>query len=132
MQKAYPAIFEREANGLFAIDFPDIPQCYTSGESEADGFIMAVDILNIRLYELEMNGEPLPKPSLVENIAPPQCGFVTMILGDTDVYRRRKKSRSVKKTLSVPEWLNEQGEAAGLNFSRILQDGIKRELHIAE
>ena len=121
-----------EANGLYSIDFPDIPQCYTSGESEADGFIMANDILNIRLYEIEKNGEPMPEPSLVGDVTPPQSGFVTMVLGDTDVYRRREKGRSVKKTLSVPEWLNEQGEAAGLNFSRVLQDGIKRELHITD
>ena len=132
MQKAYPAIFKKEENGLYAIDFPDIPQCYTSGENEADGFIMAVDILNIRLYEIEKSGEMLPKPSKLEDIPPPKSGFITVIFGDTDVYRRREKGKSVKKTLSVPEWLNEQGEAAGLNFSRVLQDGLKRELRITE
>lgn len=132
MNIAYPAIFTRESSGLYAIDFPDVPQCYTSGECETDGIIMATDVLNIRLYEIEKNGELLPEPSRIEDIPPPESGFVTMILGDTDVYRRREKSRAVKKTLSVPEWLNEQAEAAGLNFSRILQDGIKQELHIVE
>ena len=63
-------------------------------------------------------------------MAPPERGFITVVFGDTDVYRRREKNRAVKKTLSVPEWLNELGEAAGLNFSRVLQDGIKKELNI--
>lgn len=132
MKRVYPAIFEREESGLFAIEFPDIPQCYTSGENEEDGFLMAEDVLNIWLYELEKKGEPLPAPSRVEDITKPASGFVTMIIGDTEVYKRREKGKAVKKTVSVPQWLAEQGEAAGLNFSRVLQEGIKQELHIAE
>jgi predicted RNase H-like HicB family nuclease len=132
MKYVYPAIFTREESGLYSIDFPDIPHCYTSGDNETDGFLMAEDILNIRLFDIEKSGDALPTPTKIESIVPPQSGFVTMIMGDTNIYRRLEKKRAVKKTLSVPEWLAEQAVSAGLNFSRVLQDGLKRELEVEE
>ncbi len=55
---------------------------------------------------------------------------MTLIDVDMRAYRRTKESRAVKKTVTLPSWLNEEAEAAKLNFSAILQDGIKEYLHI--
>jgi post-segregation antitoxin (ccd killing protein) len=57
-------------------------------------------------------------------------GFVAIVQVDTDAYRRLHDNRAVKKTLSIPNWLNERATAAHLNFSAVLQDGLKRQLGI--
>ena len=54
--------------------------------------------------------------------------FVSLIRCDTEFYRRFYKSKAVKKTLSIPEWLNEEAAKAGLNFSQVLQEGLKERL----
>jgi hypothetical protein len=47
-------------------------------------------------------------------------------------YRRQNDSRSVKKTLSIPAWLNHQAEKVNAPFSQILQQGLKEYLHIGQ
>jgi len=64
------------------------------------------------------------------DIPEPERGFVAMITCDTDAYRVREKGKSVKKTLTVPQWLAEMASGAGINFSRTLQEALKRELGI--
>jgi hypothetical protein len=57
--------------------------------------------------------------------------MVSMVAADTDEYRRQNDTRAIKKTLSIPAWLNHQAEKANAPFSQILQQGLKEYLHIA-
>jgi predicted RNase H-like HicB family nuclease len=130
MKYAYPAVFEQEERGLFAISFPDLESCYTSGQNLVDGCTMAEDVLCYCLYDLEREGKSAPTPSLPSSLEVSPNGFAAMISCDTDVYRAREKAKAVKKTLTVPQWLDEAAVSAGVNFSRVLQDGLKRELNL--
>ena len=49
---------------------------------------------------------------------------------DTMAYRKRYNNKAVKKTLTIPEWLNEEATALGINFSQVLQDALKEQLNI--
>lgn len=75
-------------------------------------------------------GEVIPNPSMVNDISLDDGQFVTMIDIDMTSYRRHKNSKAVKKTLSIPSWLNEEAEARNLNFSSILQEALKEHLGI--
>lgn len=126
----FPAVFEPEAEGGFSIYFPDLQGCYSQGDDIADGIAMASDALALRLYCLEKDGNDIPVPSSIDSIPVENGSFVTYISANTLEYQMRNSNKAVKKTLSIPEWLNERAVAAGVNFSQTLQDALKAQLHL--
>lgn len=127
----FPAIFTPFEEG-FAIRFPDLPGTNTQGKDMAEAVYMARDALASWLDYLLDENQPIPKPSSPNEIALEDGQFVSMIDVDMQAYRRRKNSKAVKKTLSIPSWLNEEAEAHNVNFSAILQDALKAHLGIDE
>lgn len=126
----YPAIFTPEEGGIYSITFPDISGCYTCGDDLADGIEMAQDALALMLTHLEDEKREIPSPSAINSLIVEKDAFVTYISCDTTVYRRLMNNTAVKKTLSIPSWLNDSAVAAGINFSQVLQDALKQQLHI--
>jgi predicted RNase H-like HicB family nuclease len=125
----YPAIFTEEAGG-FSIRFPDFESCYTDAADEVEGLAMAKDVLCLTLYDMEKTGKEIPKPSNVKEVIHESNEFVTLISCDTEWYRRYYDSKSVKKTLSIPAWLNDLAEQNAINFSQVLQESLKEKLHV--
>ncbi len=125
----YPAVFTREGE-LYSVNFPDFESCYTCGDSLADAFEMAEDVLAFTLYQKESSNERIPLPSDQSSISVPADSFVNLVACDTLAYQKRNNTRAVKKTLSIPEWLNELAIAADLNFSQVLQDALKERLQV--
>lgn len=128
-QYVYPAIFTEEDCG-YSINFPDIENCFTSAENLVEGIKMATDVLCLMLYEMEQSGDPIPVPSSIRDIAVAENAFVNLISCDTVEYRKFFDNRAVKKTLSIPSWLNDMAERNGINFSGTLQDALKKQLGI--
>ncbi|MBR1440273.1 MAG: type II toxin-antitoxin system HicB family antitoxin [Lachnospiraceae bacterium] len=132
MQKyVYPAIFTPEEGGKFSVDFPDLEGCYTCGDDLAHAIYMAEDVLAMVLYEHERDGSPIPAPSDVKKLKVPAGSFSNLIMCDTLWYHKKHNASSVKKTLSIPAYLNDAATAAGINFSQVLQDALKEMLHLA-
>ncbi len=127
----YPAIFTEEKNGNITVYFPDLEGCSTYGHDIIDALAMAGDSLSLMLYDMEEDNDPIPEPTPLQNLKVKKGSFASYISVDTMEYRKKFHNRAVKKTLSVPEWLNESATAAGLNFSQILQEGLKQALNIA-
>jgi len=132
MKYAYTAVFTPEENGLFSVNFPDLVGCYTSGDNIADAVYMAQDVLNLTLYDLEEDKKPIPTASKPQDIKFEGEEFISVITVDTDVYRRFYENKSIKKTLTIPMWLNERAERENINFSRVLQDALKNILHVED
>ncbi len=126
----YPAIFTPEENGMFSVNFPDLEGAYTCGETLAEALYMAEDVLAFTLYDYEKNGRPIPEPSPRTALSLSGDEFVNMIICDTIGYQKRNNNRSVKKTLSIPEWLNEVALANNANFSQILQDALMQKYNV--
>ncbi len=128
----YPAIFTPEEEGGYSIRFPDIENCFTGAATLAEAMEMANDVLCLMLYDLEQKGAAIPAPSAVQALHQQAVGeeFVTLISCDTIAYRRFYDSKAVKKTLSIPSWLNDMAERAGVNFSGVLQEALKQRLNI--
>lgn len=125
----YPAVFTQEENGYF-IDFPDFDSCYTQGKDLADGIHMAEDVLSLMLTHFEDEGREIPKASNINDLQRGEGVFATYIACDTVLYRRLMNNMAVKKTLSIPSWLNDSAMAAGLNFSQVLQEALKQQLSL--
>jgi predicted RNase H-like HicB family nuclease len=124
MKYVYPAIFTPEENGGYSVVFPDLDGCYTCGDDLQDALEMAEDALALVLYGYETDGRAVPAPSSPSSFALKTDEFTNFISCDTMEYRRRYSNRSVKKTLTIPEWLNESATAMGLNFSQVLQEAL--------
>lgn len=120
----YPALFHKAEEGGFWVSFPDIPECLTQGDDMAQAYEMAVDALGLALTCREKEGQPLPGSSNPDQINPEPDSFLVVIEFDMLAYKKRTSSRAVKKTLSIPEWLNEAAMAMDLNFSQILQEAL--------
>lgn len=127
----FPAVFTKEKSGLFAVDFPDIEGCYTSGESLADALKMAEDALCLMLYDMEENGENIPQPSSIAALQKNPDDVVSLVACDTLDYRKFFDKKAVKKTLTIPNWLNVMAEREGVNFSATLQDALIEKLHLS-
>ena len=126
----YPAVFTAEEGGLYSVDFPDLESCYTSGESLADALEMAEDVLALTLYEYERDKKEIPVPSSPKSISLEENEFVNYVAADTMYYQKKFNSKSVKKTLTIPDWLNDLATAANINFSQTLQEALQAKLGI--
>jgi len=132
MKYAYTAIITPEDNGLYSVNFPDLQGCYTSGNDMADAVHMAQDVLCLTLYDMEQDRETIPKASRPKDIKTTGEQFTSVIAVDTETYRRFYATKAVKKTLTIPMWLNERAERENINFSGILQEALKSRLQIQE
>ena len=127
MKYVYPAIFTTE-EGNILVNVPDLPGLHTFGNGMAEAIFMAQDAIEMWLWDAENKGETIPPASTMKELVKlcqSSDKIVSMIAADTDEYRYRNDTRSVKKTLSIPAWLNHQAEKANAPFSQILQKGLK-------
>ena len=125
MIKAYPAIFHDEDGGYW-VDFPDLPGCQSEGDSMAEAVAQASEALGLYLCSLMERNLEWPQPSDIRALAPSGDGFASIIVADPTKYQKR--TRAVKKTLTIPEWLNEEAEKRHINFSAVLQQALISQL----
>ena len=129
MKYIYPAVFT-EDDGHFLISFPDFPHIHSEGESLTEAFDMAEDALNLWLWDAEENGDSIPVPSDPESISVPKRSFISLIRADTLEYRKHNDTRAVKKTLTIPRWLDTLAKERNVNFSNLLQNALMNELNV--
>ena len=125
----YPAIFTPE-DGAYSVFFPDL-EIATSGETLVEAMDMAQDALCLTIYDLEERKEAIPAACAITGISCTPGSFTSLIECDTMEYRRYYDSKAVKKTLSIPAWLNTMAEKEDINFSAVLQKALKNELNLA-
>ena len=119
---AYPAIFTKEENGYF-VKFPDIQPCYTEGATLEEAVILAKDVLESRIEVALERGEALPAPSDIDTLTGDRVMLIV-----ADIENIKSQTRYVKKTLSIPYWLNAAAEKEHINFSGVLQEALKERL----
>ena len=126
----YPAVFTSEEGGKYSVAFPDLDGCYTCGDNLQDAIMMAEDVLAFYLYDKEREGVGVPEPTKLNMVKADTNEFVNYIACDTRAYAKLHNNRAVKKTLTIPEWLNEEAVAVGVNFSQVLQEALMAKLNI--
>lgn len=126
----YPAIFHKEDDG-FWVSFPDFPECFTEGDSMEQAYEMAFEALGLAITSRKEEGDVIPQPSDLSSINA-ENGIITLINFDMMEYLRKHNSKAVKKTLSIPEWLNEEALRLGVNFSQVLQEALMQKIGIVK
>lgn len=132
MKLIYPACFYPSEEGGYTVVVPDLPGCVTEGDTLAEAMEMAIDAASGWLLGEAEENKQLPKASDIKNVKPDEYenGFVSLIGVDLDEYSLKHGNRAVKKTLTIPAWLNTIAEENNVNFSQVLQKALKDQLEI--
>lgn len=125
----YPAVFTYEPGQEIAVVFPDL-NVATSGVNDDDALMSARELLGCVLYGLEEDNEQIPAPTPLTQVRAGENERTALI----DVYmpsiRQAQINRSVSRTVTLPAWLNSAALEKGVNFSQVLQDALKAQLHV--
>ena len=128
--KIYPAIFSYDKKeNCYLVDFIDLKGCSTYGKTLVEAFEMAQDAMGLYLDELNKMPEAT---SDFSNIKLKKNEFINYVSIDMNEYRRKNNNKAVKKTLTIPCWLNNLSERNNINFSQVLQEALKERLGISE
>ncbi|MGN8833628.1 type II toxin-antitoxin system HicB family antitoxin [Selenomonas montiformis] len=129
----YIAIMDYEDDGVH-ITFPDLPGCVSFGKDEADAVKQAREVLALHLWGIEDDGEVPPVPSTIKDLSHenklPENQTYFLVETFMPSIREKMANRVVKKTLTIPAWLNARAESYGINFSQTLQRALKQELNM--
>lgn len=131
MKLVYPAVFTpyEDKSGGYAVEFPDLPGCVTGGDDMAEAIFLAEDAASgWILTELE-ESHIVPKPTELSKIKVEQGQFVNMVALDMDTYAAKHGNKSVKKTLTIPAWLNTYVEENNISCSEILRESLSKMAH---
>ena len=125
----YPAVFTYVPGQEIAVVFPDLDAA-SSGETDEDALFSARELLGCVLFGLEEDGEPIPAPTPLSQIKTEKNERAVLI----DVYmpsvRMAQVNKSVNRTVTLPAWLNAAAMERNINFSQVLQDALKQQLHM--
>lgn len=125
----YYAIFTKEDN-QYNVSFPDLEGAYTFGDNMSDALAMAHDLLEGWLIVAEDENDYIPEPSQPEQLKKSNLELIIPIEVNTDLARLKHKSKTIKKTLSIPEYLNTLAQNENINFSQTLTEALKEKLGV--
>ena len=129
MKAAYPIVMTNGAKQI-VVYIPDF-NINTQGEDYANAMEMARDAIGLMGIDMEDENERIPSPSDPAEVEKANPGsVVTLVDVDFAEYRKKNDMRTVRRNVSLPSWLNNEAEKAGLNVSAVLQTALKRELNI--
>ena len=124
----YPAIFTKEEKG-YSVRFPDFPGCYTEGDTLEEAYKMSATAIG--LYAQNEEGEfDFPVASEPNSFEMEDGEFSVLIEFDVIEYLKNTSDKAVKKTLTIPSWLNRLAEQNNVNFSNLLQNALKEYLNV--
>ncbi|MCR5403076.1 MAG: type II toxin-antitoxin system HicB family antitoxin [Butyrivibrio sp.] len=133
MLSIYPACFFKDETG-YSVVFPDLNWLATNGSTETEAMSMAVDCLAGYLYSLKKDGDQAPPASTMDDIslnavadeldADTNGAFVNMVSVDVSEYAKEHFEKSVRKSLTIPAWLNAAAQEKKINFSQTLQEAL--------
>jgi len=125
----YPAILNYTENGI-SIEFPDLPGCLPCADTSEEAARNAKEAMGLHLWGMEKDNDSIPEPTDIIDLKYSNAEVPLLVEVFMPPIRDRLNNKFVKKTLSIPQWLNVEAERAGVNFSLILQNGLKDYLHL--
>lgn len=118
----YPALFHPNSDGSYTVTYPDLPGCISEGKTLGNAMYMAQSALSQWIEYLIDKKQDIPAPSRAQDITVGPEEFVNLIRADV------KDGRAVKRTVSIPKWMDDGAAKAGLSLSRVLQDALRDRL----
>lgn len=137
MKNVYPVFFTKTENGIL-IEVPDL-RILSEGKDMSDAIKMARDAIELKCVSMEDDKTEIPLPSEISNLTVNNGTFakdgetiISLVDIDSGEYRRKIDTKSVRKNVTLPSWLNYEAEHAGINVSRVLQEALMNILHVQQ
>ena len=127
----FPAVFSFDPDGV-SVEFPDLPGCLTCGDTEEEALRMAKEAMSLHLWGMEQDGDEIPEPSKISDLTLEANQVVVLVEAWMPPFRDHMANKAVKKTLTIPKWLNDLAEQKKVNYSQILQSALKNYLGVSE
>ncbi|WP_099320560.1 type II toxin-antitoxin system HicB family antitoxin [Anaerococcus sp. Marseille-P3625] len=127
----YPAIFEYGDDGINIV-FPDLPGCFSCADTDEDALLMAEEVLGLYMEVMESDGEEILEPTALKDLEITDNQKTVLISVWMPLVRKAINNKSIKKTLTIPQWLDIMAREQDINFSYVLQEALKRELNVSE
>ena len=131
MKYVYPAILTQE-DDVIIVSFPDVEGARTDGATMEEALENAEDVLNLMLLTMEEKHMDIKPPTPIASLDVPKGSTVALVRADTRAYSKKVDTRAVRKSVSIPAWMDSLAREHNLNFSNVLQNAICRELNIAQ
>lgn len=126
----YPAVFSQDDDGI-TITFPDLPGCISCADTFEEAYDMAKEAMELFLEDYVKDlFDSAPMPSKIQDIKTEKNECIALIELDINQYLRSFDNRAIKKTLTIPSWLNDIAVEKHLNFSKVLQEALIERLGI--
>ena len=125
----YPSIFYFDNDGI-SVEFPDLEGCFTCGDTTQEAMAMAKEAMGLHLFGMEEDNETIPEPTDIRDIKLKDNQSIVLIEVYMPIIREAINNQSVKKTLTIPRWLNNLAEKNNINFSQLLQSALKDILNV--
>ena len=125
---SYPAVITKEGDSYW-VQFVDLEGCFSDGNTLAEAMEHAKEAMGLYLEDLDNYPEPSTDLSKIKLRPNQAMSFISI---NMDEHRKKYEKKSVKKTLSIPSWLNTMAENEGINFSQVLQEALKDKLDIKD
>lgn len=131
MKYVYPAILTQEDDGII-VSFPDVEGARADGATMEEALENAEDVLNLMLLTMEEKHMDIKPPTPIASLDVPKGSTAALVRADTLAYSKKVDTRAVRKSVSIPAWMDSLAREHNLNFSNVLQNAICRELNIAQ
>jgi predicted RNase H-like HicB family nuclease len=129
MRNVYPVFFTK-TNDCILVEVPDL-DILTEGKDMNDAIDMARDAIELKCVSMEDDNEEIPNPSNINMLNVANGTFaeegetvISFVDIDSTEYRKKIDTRTVRRNVALPSWLNYEAEKAGVNVSRILQEAL--------
>ncbi len=127
----YPAVFTYYGEGKeIAVTFPDLG-CATSGVDDQDALFSAKELLELTMFGMEEDGVAIPTPSRICDISHKKNETVALIDIFMPSVRMGNENKAVKRTVTLPAWMNARAMELGVNFSQVLQEALREKMRLA-
>ena len=135
MKNVYPVFFTK-TDTVVLVEVPDL-EILTEGTDMSDAIEMARDAIELKCVSMEDDGTEIPLPSEINDLdvnnrifAEEDATVISFVDIDSGEYRRKIDTKTVRKNVTIPGWLNYEAEHAGINVSRVLQEALMKVLNV--
>lgn len=135
MKNVYPVFFTK-TDTVVLVEVPDL-EILTEGTDMSDAIEMARDAIELKCVSMEDDGTEIPLPSEINDLdvnngifAEEGATVISFVDIDSGEYRRKIDTKTVRKNVTIPGWLNYEAEHAGINVSRVLQEALMNVLNV--
>ncbi len=125
----FPAVLDFADDGI-SIEFPDLPGCLPCADTAESAIKNAKEALKLHLFGMEEDNEEIPEPTPVNKIKTRANQSILLVDVFMPPFREKMHTKYIKKTLSIPSWLNAEAEHRGVNFSQVLQNALMEKLNL--